>query len=425
MKIVDVITSNGLTGFFFDDQAAIKRDALKDGEYYHGMPFTPGFSHVRQPGESLSVMLLLEDGQIAWGDCAVVQYSGTAGRDPLFIADKYKSQLEDYVTQYLVGKEITSFRQMTEQLENYRTSAGQPMHKGISYGLSQAILEAVAKANHSQMCEVIAQEYGLEVSDKMIPIFCQTGDFRYDNADKIILKQVAIMPHGLFNNIPDKIGQKGEKLVQYIEWLRDRILSIRPNKTYQPILHIDVYGNLGDIFEGDAELEQYLVKLSKLASPFRLRIEGPIDRGNQAKQIEELKRLTHRMDQLGGPEIVADEWCNTLQDIKLFADKRAGHMIQIKTPDLGGIQNCIEAVLYCKEKDIDSYLGGTCNETAKSAEVCTHLAMALSPKQVLAKPGMGVDEGLMIVYNEMSRILAIRRRNQSFTTLKPDNKRGL
>ena len=35
--------------------------------------------------------------------------------------------------------------------------------------------------------------------------------------------------------------------------------------------------------------------------------------------------------------------------------------------------------------------------------------MATQPVQYLAKPGMGVDEGYMIVFNEMSRILAIRK----------------
>jgi len=30
--------------------------------------------------------------------------------------------------------------------------------------------------------------------------------------------------------------------------------------------------------------------------------------------------------------------------------------------------------------------------------------------QVLAKPGMGMDEGYMIVYNEMRRILALKDR---------------
>lgn len=54
-------------------------------------------------------------------------------------------------------------------------------------------------------------------------------------------------------------------------------------------------------------------------------------------------------------------------------------------------------------------MGGTCNETERSAQVCTHLAMATSPDQCLAKPGMGVDEGFMIVYNEMQRILALKK----------------
>ena len=35
--------------------------------------------------------------------------------------------------------------------------------------------------------------------------------------------------------------------------------------------------------------------------------------------------------------------------------------------------------------------------------------MATRPDQILAKPGMGVDEGYMIVYNEMQRILALRK----------------
>ena len=33
--------------------------------------------------------------------------------------------------------------------------------------------------------------------------------------------------------------------------------------------------------------------------------------------------------------------------------------------------------------------------------------MATKPDQILAKPGMGVDEGYMIVFNEMQRILAL------------------
>jgi len=60
-----------------------------------------------------------------------------------------------------------------------------------------------------------------------------------------------------------------------------------------------------------------------------------------------------------------------LEDIKLFANYQAGHMVQIKTPDLDGLDNMIEAVLYCKKHGIKAYIGGTCNETDISQEsVC-------------------------------------------------------
>jgi methylaspartate ammonia-lyase len=129
--------------------------------------------------------------------------------------------------------------------------------------------------------------------------------------------------------------------------------------------------------------------------------------------VKALSELRTKMEAKGiEAEIVADEWCNTLQDIIDFTDNRAGHMIQVKTPDLGGINNSIEAVLYCKKQGMGAYLGGTCNETSRSAEVCAHIAMATSPDQCLAKPGMGVDEGYMIAFNEMSRILALAKRKR-------------
>lgn len=68
MKIKKIICSGGRTGFFFDDQRAIKKGAKADGSAYIGQPVTDGFKAVRQAGESISVMAVLEDGQIAYGD---------------------------------------------------------------------------------------------------------------------------------------------------------------------------------------------------------------------------------------------------------------------------------------------------------------------------------------------------------------------
>ena len=76
-----MVCSSGKTGFYFDDQRAIKKGAISDGFTYMGDTVTPGFTSIRQSGESISVMIILEDKQIAYGDCAAVQYSGAGGRE--------------------------------------------------------------------------------------------------------------------------------------------------------------------------------------------------------------------------------------------------------------------------------------------------------------------------------------------------------
>ena len=411
MKIIDVVCSAGRTGFYFDDQRAIKQGAGHDGMFYTGAPVTDGFRSVRQAGESISVMLILEDGQIAWGDCAAVQYSGAGGRDPLFLAEDFIPVMDQYIQPQLVGKEANDFRGLCAMMEAI-TVEGKRLHTAIRYGVSQALLDAVAKATGRMMCEVVADEYGCTVSDKAIDIFTQSGDDRYMNADKMIIKGAQVLPHALINNIDEKLGRKGEKLAEYVAWLRDRILAMRHDERYLPVFHIDVYGTIGAAFGNNnyEAMADYIEELGKIAKPFHLRIEGPMDCDcDRETQMTALAGLTAELDKRGcDVELVADEWCNTLEDIKLFADHKAGHMVQIKTPDLGGINNTIEAVLYCKERGIGAYQGGTCNETDRSAQVCVHCAMATQPVQILAKPGMGVDEGYMIVYNEMNRILAIR-----------------
>ncbi|MBO5667017.1 MAG: methylaspartate ammonia-lyase, partial [Firmicutes bacterium] len=193
MKIQKVVCAKGRTGFFFDDQRAIKKGAKSDGSAYIGEPVTAGFTAVRQAGEAISVILILEDGQMAYGDCAAVQYSGAGGRDPLFLAKDFIPVIEKYVAPVLEGKEISTFREMAAEVEAVEVE-GNRLHTAIRYGVTQAVLDAVAKANKKMMCEVVADEYGLKPEWRQIPIFTQSGDNRYDNSDKMIMKGADVLP---------------------------------------------------------------------------------------------------------------------------------------------------------------------------------------------------------------------------------------
>ena len=408
MLIADLICVPTLSGFFTDDQAAILAGATHNGFTYEGEAITPGFESIRQSGEALSIMLLLADGQVAYGDCAAVQYSGVGGRDALFDAQKAQKIVESHVAPLLRGRELTDFRSIAQEMDAL-TLVGAPLHTAIRYGITQALLDAVAKSRGITMAEVIQEEYQSDIEIKVVPMFVQSGDNRYDNVDKMILKEAGALPHGLINHVESKLGYQGEIFIEYLKWVKERILTLRKSEKYRPQLHFDVYGTIGQAFGGDIErCADYLAELGEIAAPFDLCIEHVIDGGSRAGQVSASADLRAALLRRGSAvKISVDEWCNSLEDIEVFLAADAADVIHVKTPDLGGINNTIEAMLLIARSGVAAYCGGTCNETEISARVSAHIAMACGAVQVLAKPGMGVDEAMMIVGNEMARTVAL------------------
>jgi methylaspartate ammonia-lyase len=408
IRIQRVVTSRARGGFFSDDQIAIRAGAMRDGFDYTGQPSTRGFTRVREPSEALSVLLVLSDGGVAVGDCVSVQYAGVADRDPIFHAAEGGQLIARIVAPLLTGHEITTFRDLADQVENLDAD-GAPLPVAVRYGVSQALLDAVAQARKLTMAEVIRDEFATGVPLIRVPVFAQSGDDRYANVDKMILKEVAELPHGLINNVEEKLGSRGEKLEAYLRWVRGRILTLRRSPEYHPVIHVDVYGTIGIAFGTRTDgVAAYLARLGEATAPFQLRVEHPVDAGSRDRQIEAYAALRVALATMGSHvQIVVDEWCNTLEDTRAFVDAAAADMIHVKTPDLGGIQRTAEALLIVKRGGIAAYCGGSCNETDRSAQVSAHVAMACGADLLLAKPGMGVDEGLMIVDNEMSRVIAL------------------
>ncbi|KOX92888.1 methylaspartate ammonia-lyase [Haloarcula rubripromontorii] len=412
MRIEAVRTVPGLSGFFFDDQQAIKDGATQSGFAYDGQPVTEGFDRIREAGEALIVELELADGSVATGDCAAVQYSGAGGRDPLFRAEKYRPVVEGPVADALRGRDATEFRANATMLEEMsaQRSGGDQLHTAVRYGVSQALLNAAARARGVTPTDVLADAYDTEPATSPVPVFGQSGDERRINAEKMLIKGVPVLPHGLFNSV-EKVGENGEGLRDYLAWLSDRATALGP-EPYSPRFHVDVYGILGKVFGPPydrTEVTDYFETLREAAAPYPLQVEGPMDAGGRADQIAEMAELREGLADAGVEvDIVADEWCNTFEDVQAFVDAGAADLVQVKTPDLGGVQRSAEAVLYCDGTDTRAYVGGTCNETVTSARACAHVALATDAAQVLAKPGMGFDEGFMVVTNEMRRALARR-----------------
>jgi methylaspartate ammonia-lyase len=407
VSIADVIAVPASGGFFFDDQAAIKAGAPRDGLDYPGRPLTPGFDRIRQPAAALSVLLVLSDGHVAHGDCVSVQYGGVAGRQPMLDAVALGAVFESGVAPVLRGRPVTAFRPTADLIAELAATVD-GFGSAASYGLSQALLDASAHRAGCTMADVVQDEWALDGPLARVPVFAQTGEERAANVDKMILKQVDSLPHGLIN-APALVGPGGSALVEYVRWVRERVERLRPATSYQPVLHFDVYGQLGVAAGGDlAGVADIVVAMERAAEPFPLRVEHPVDAGSRDGQIAELVRLRGILaERSSRVQIVADEWANTVDDIRAFNRAGAADVVQIKAPDLGPLHDVVDAVVDCRRHGVVAHVGGSCCETDRAAQVCVHVALGAHADQLLAKPGMGVDEGLSIVRNEMERTLRL------------------
>jgi methylaspartate ammonia-lyase len=406
VHIEDVILAPGMGAFFYDDQAAIRGGVAEDGFLYRALPLTPGFHQIRQPATSLGIGLRLSDGGVVWGDAMSVQYSGAAGRDPLFTVEGAATVVREHLAARLRGCPASDFRAACARVLAPLPD-GRPVSRALSYGISQALLRAVAVACGVTMAEVICDAFGLPLTVRGVPIFAQSGDARELNVDKMILKSVDILPHGLIN-APEKFGPAGETFRHYARWVAARIREAGA-PGYRPTLHFDLYGAVGLAFGLDVDaIADFICRVADEVDGLPLNIESPADFLEREAHIEGYAALVQALRRKGcEARIVADERCNTLDDIHAFAEAGAGHILQIKTPDMGSLEDAILAVGVCRAHGLYAYLGGSCAETEVSAQACVHVAVATQADMMLAKPGMGVDEALTIVGNEQSRLLAV------------------
>jgi len=448
--IVRLLAVPAVGGYYCEDLAALQSRPMPIADRYAAPAVTPGFRRVREVAEAVSVGLALDDGRVAWGDCVAVAYSGKAGRWPVFRADEGMATLRTVVAPALEGQPLAQFRALASAMDGLtetvvverpaeaprvgsasrlsrrdlltgrfaradeaespgaeRVAVTRPLHTAVRYGVSQALLGAVALARGITMAEVIADEWGLPTPSEPVPIHAQSGGDRYANVDKMIARRVASLPHALVDNIPEQLGSDGSKLVQYARWVKERIQALA-GADYRPTIHLDAHGALGQIFDNNlGKVLGILYALESAVKPYPLRVECPVMLASREAQIDAMRTLRDYVRARGlRVQLVADEWANTLDDIRAFVDAQAADMIQIKMPDLGSVHNAVDAVLACKRGGVGAFLGGSCAETDLSARVSVHVALATRPDMVMAKPGMGVDEAVMLTQNEMGRALA-------------------
>jgi methylaspartate ammonia-lyase len=456
-RIKEVIAVPAAGAGYYEDLAALRAQPIPLPQRFTATPVTPGFHAVREVAEVVSVGLVLDSGQVVWGDCVAGSEGGQTGRDPVFRASDGVAAIRRIVAPALAGRTLDSFRELAaaagalaetvevmrpvtrtepdrsegvsrralitvparflqvargaeEEVPTERVAVEQPLHSAIYYGVSQALLQAVALARGVTMAEVLAEEWDQPLPEALLPIHAQSGHERYYDAEKMIARRVASLPHAAVDNVREQVGDYGTELVRFARWLKTRIEELGGDD-YWPTIHLDMRGALGSISGNNlGRVLGHLHSLELAVLPHPLRVEGPVLMDGRQAQIEAMKTLREYIQfRQMKVQLVADEWANTLDDVRAFVSAGAADMIHLKTPELGSVHNAVEAVLACRAGQVGALLGGSAAETDLSARVAVHVALAARPHLVLARPGLGVDEAVSLTANEMARVIAARR----------------
>lgn len=400
MQFSTLQAAEGIGGYYWRDQEAIAQGAPRNGFLYDGAPLTAGFKSIIQVSSTVVMTATMSDGRTLDGDCATVNHASRSGRQQLPDAATLIAQAEGPVQDWLRQLKLSQFRELAAELDRLRIGGKMP-HMALRYGVSQLLLKAVAAARGLTMAEVITQEYGLPLIAEPCPLLGSCGGSWHENVDKAILRRLPYFPQTAMVRMDQLDG-----LREYAAWIVRRIGELA-TPDFKPTLHYDLHGLLSHRTGPDLDRAvAYLRGIEEASAPYPVLFEDPLDAGERESQVRLMRDLRNALRRAGSNiKLIADEWCNTLEDVRHFVDSECCDLIQVKMPDLGGVHNTIEAAIACNRGGVGVYLGGSCNETDVSARVSAHIALAVRPTELLAKPGLGVDEGVMIVTNEMARAI--------------------
>jgi methylaspartate ammonia-lyase len=171
--------------------------------------------------------------------------------------------------------------------------------------------------------------------------------------------------------------------------------------------YFNVRGGYGTLREDNlGQILGLLYGLEKAAEPFLVRLEDPIVLPQRSEQIEKMARLkSYLSSRRLKLQLVAHAGIRSAADAQAFIERKAVHMLYIDLPQLGSLGESVAAVLAAQREGVTVLLGGSADETQLAAHISTHLALALQPTLLLAKPGRLGEAGIATTYNEMNRVL--------------------
>jgi methylaspartate ammonia-lyase len=393
----------------------------------------------RNGRSQLSVGLQLSDGQQFWADCVVAVAASRQEPAAAFDVAQAVEAVQQQVRPLWQDQPITQFRPLAQQLAqlvvpfSYRQIAQpapkpqlapgtlsrrslisgfmaedvpppkpseelltveRPLHPALQYGLTAVLLQAVAQVNKLSIAALVAKEYALDLPETAVPLQIPLNDDAIQTAQTILTTHVAALGYTTGKNKHKAtLGAKGERLQQHIRQIAAWLPTLEA--TFQPTLHLNLRGGLGDLFENDSgKVLGALYGLEHAAKPFQLQVQNPILLDSREAQLALLQKLNNYLTMRQMTlKLVADAWVDSVADAKLFANPKICQMIHIELPRLGNLEAGITAVLHSLSQNQQVILSG------EATALTSQIGLVTRPTQLSGPP--------QLHYNVMQQLLVI------------------
>ncbi|MBK7894809.1 MAG: hypothetical protein IPJ90_07980 [Anaerolineaceae bacterium] len=382
----------------------------------------------------LTIGLQLSNGQWFWADCLAVPAASRGGETAVFNPIQAADHVQNLVRPLWQGQPAAAFRPLAQMLlpltETFcytRTSppkpkpatgavsrrslitgflaeeepaapkeapvmVERPLHPALQYGLTAALLPAVAAANRVTVAEWLAREYGLVGVETAVPLQIPLDDKTIQAAHTILTTHVASFGYTTGSkNHKAALGTNGERLQQHVRQLAAWLPTLNPE--YAPTLHLDLQGGFGQLFGNNSgKILGAIYGLEQAAKPYELLMQNPVWREDLATQVAQLKELTSfcRIRRLK-VQLVADAWVDSLAAVQQFADATICQMVHLELPRLGNLEVGITAVLHAHAQNQPVVLSGS------DTPLTTQVALATRPALLHGLPRTH--------YNELQKFL--------------------
>ena len=400
MRIVDVLASSGVAASYCSDQRAIAQGAPIDGLFVGGEPVLPGFKAPREVPEAICLMVVLEDGQVATGDGSSVVYPGRAGVDPPARAEELIPVVRDVLRPRLVGASLDRFRPLAQEIDGLQVG-GRGMHAALRWGISTALLDAVALARRVTKAEVLAEEWGTTLSQRVPPLLAQSGQDWDLSLDRVIMRRIDAFHRATHHQ------RMWDDHPRALRLMRDRAAKFALGHTLD--IQLDLNGFAGRQLDNDAgRIVGLMAEFEAMVEPLRILFASPVEMPDRESQIAKLREIRQAMKAAGlRSELIADYFCASVEDHRAFAEAGAADYHMVHAPTVGSVQGSMDVMLDLRQRGIKPYLAGTGTSTDRSGLAIAHMAVAASPDLALLTPGPGVDTAHSITVNEIQRILTL------------------